>query len=312
MNQSEFTSHIQRSFSLHTNQNNERSDHVGKLYLVATPIGNLEDMTFRGVRMLQEVDIIAAEDTRNTRKLLSHFNISTKLISYHEHNKRTSGLGIIKLLNEGKQVALVSDAGLPAISDPGYDLVRLAIDSGICVIPIPGANAGLSALIASGLPTDRFMFIGFLPRDKKLIRQELERLKSLPMTSILYESPHRIVRTLEMIKDVLGNRQIALARELTKRYEEFIRADIETALKLLQTLTPKGEYCIIIEGENKSDEIKEESEWWKILSINEHVAHYESQNGGNRKEAMKKTAIDRKVSKREVYQACISAAKNLE
>ena len=202
----------------------------GSLYLVATPIGNLEDMTYRAVRILQECDIIAAEDTRQSRKLLTHFEIPAKpLFSYHEHNKAASGPEIIRYIIEGKNVALVSDAGLPAISDPGSDLVSLAIEAGISVIPIPGANAALSALIVSGLPTERFTFIGFLPRERKDIVQQLQALQSAQGTLLFYESPHRVKKTLEILQEVLGNRKVTLARELTKRYEELCEAAFPNA-----------------------------------------------------------------------------------
>jgi 16S rRNA (cytidine1402-2'-O)-methyltransferase len=207
---------------------------TGKLYLVATPIGNLDDMTVRAIRTLQEVDIIAAEDTRQTRKLLTHFQIETRLISYHEHNKMASGPEIIRMLQEGKSIALVSDAGMPAISDPGQELVRDAAASSIPVIPVPGANAGLSALIVSGLSTDRFVFRGFLPRDKKERREELERLRPYPETLIFYESPHRIMKTVQEMQEILGERNIVLGRELTKRYEEFIRGEMSGVLHFLE------------------------------------------------------------------------------
>ncbi|ANY73620.1 16S rRNA (cytidine(1402)-2'-O)-methyltransferase [Paenibacillus ihbetae] len=278
---------------------------TGSLYLVATPIGNLEDMTYRAVRVLKECDIIAAEDTRQSRKLLTHFEIPSKpLFSYHEHNKAASGPEIIRYIIEGKNVALVSDAGLPAISDPGADLVALAIEAGISVIPVPGANAALSALIASGLPTERFTFIGFLPRERKDIVAQLNALQSAQGTLIFYESPHRIKKTLELLKEVLGDRKIALARELTKRYEEFARGSVEACLSWLEEHPPLGEYCVVVEGRNAEEERMELNAWWQELSLEDHVGRY-MQEGLNRKDAMKKTAADRGVSKRDIYNALL-------
>ncbi|BFH65920.1 16S rRNA (cytidine(1402)-2'-O)-methyltransferase [Paenibacillus azoreducens] len=277
----------------------------GALYLVATPIGNLEDITFRAIRTLKECDIIAAEDTRQTRKLLTHFEISPQMLfSYHEHNKAASGPELIRYIIEGKNLALVSDAGLPAISDPGADLVKLAVEEGIPVIPIPGANAALSALIASGLPTDRFTFIGFLPRERKEIESILGAFRSSQGTLLFYESPHRVIKTLNILQDVLGNRKVALARELTKRYEEFVRGSIDECLAFLQDHPPQGEYCLVVEGASFQEEQEQLSSWWKDLTLEQHVAHYESE-GLSRKDAMKKTAGDRGVSKRDVYNALI-------
>lgn len=278
----------------------------GCLYLVGTPIGNLEDMTYRAVRILQECDIIAAEDTRQTRKLLTHFEIPAKpLFSYHEHNKAASGPEIIRYIIEGKNVALVSDAGLPAISDPGSDLVSLAIETGLSVIPIPGANAALSALIVSGLPTERFTFIGFLPRERKDMVEQLQALQSAQGTLLLYESPHRVKKTLEIMQEVLGNRKVTLARELTKRFEEFLRGSISECLGWLEEHAPLGEYCIVVEPGSAEEELKEKNAWWQELSLKDHVEHYE-QTGLNRKEAMKKAAGDRGVSKRDIYNALLA------
>ncbi|BAU26211.1 16S rRNA (cytidine1402-2'-O)-methyltransferase [Aneurinibacillus soli] len=273
----------------------------GKLYLVATPIGNLDDMTVRAVHTLREVDIIAAEDTRQTRKLLTHFEIDTRLISYHEHNQRSSGPEIIRLLKEeGISVALVSDAGLPAISDPGQELVRDAVADGISVIPIPGANAALSALIVSGLSTDGFVFRGFLPREKKDQRKELERLRVYKETLIFYESPYRITKTLHIMQEVLGNRQVALGRELTKRYEEFIRGSFDDVLAFLEGEGDiRGEFTVIVAGAD-DDAADAEVEWWQALSVVEHVDHYIEQ-GMSVKVAVKQAADDRGVPKRDVY-----------
>lgn len=283
---------VQRSF------NQESANGYGTLYLVATPIGNLEDMTYRAVRTLQEANWIAAEDTRQTRKLLTHFAIQGRLVTYHEHNVRTSGPELVAKMKLGESVALVSDAGLPAISDPGEDLVRLAIEEGIAVVPIPGANAALSALIISGLPTDRFRFIGFLPRDKKRMRLSLGQLEEAEDTLIVYESPHRISATLGIMLEVLGDRRIALVRELTKKFEEVARGQLSEALLLLEQHPPKGEYCIIIEGRSGIED--DGGAWWKQLSIAEHVDYYENKQFP-RKEAMKKAAVDRGVPKRDIY-----------
>ncbi|WP_019640041.1 16S rRNA (cytidine(1402)-2'-O)-methyltransferase [Paenibacillus fonticola] len=292
---------IQKSFTDTENGNAK----MGKLYLVATPIGNLEDMTFRAVRILREADIIAAEDTRQTRKLLSHFEITPgKLVSYHEHNRLSSGPELIRLIMEGKNLALVSDAGLPAVSDPGSDLVKQALEAEIDVVPIPGANAALSALIVSGLSTEQFKFIGFLPRDQQSRDRLLQSQQEEESTLLMYESPHRLTRTLESLLDAWGNRQIVLARELTKRYEEMARGTVQACLEWLEAHPPVGEYCIVVEGADPQQLQEKRNAWWKPLSILEHVAHYE-QEGLPRKEAMKRAANDRGVSKRDIYQALI-------
>ncbi|GAA4870142.1 16S rRNA (cytidine(1402)-2'-O)-methyltransferase [Paenibacillus vulneris] len=278
----------------------QQDNGVGKLYLVGTPIGNLEDMTFRAVRILKEVQWIAAEDTRQTRKLLTHFDIATRLVSYHEHNKHASGPELIRLLQTGEDIALVSDAGLPAICDPGADLVRQAIDAGIAVIPIPGANAALSALIVSGLSTERFTFLGFLPRDRKPLQQELESLKQRNETMLFYESPHRIMKTLEAMLEVWDpERQMCLMRELTKKYEEAARGTIRECYELLQEHPPQGEYCIVVQGSTDSENEVSDA-WWEGFSPEEHVEHYTTQ-GLDRKEAIKRAAADRQIPKRELY-----------
>lgn len=282
---------IQRSY-----QQSEK----GKLYLVATPIGNLEDMTFRAVRTLKEVQWIAAEDTRQTRKLLSHFDISTRMVSYHEHNKMSSGPELIRIMLSGESIALVSDAGTPAISDPGFDLVQLAIEQDIDVIPIPGANAALSALIISGMTTSRFTFVGFLQRDRKAILKELEPFRQTSDTLLLYESPYRIVKTLEYISEAFGpDCRICLVRELTKRYEEAVRGTVEQCLTHVKEHPPQGEYCVVV-GERPEPLQSKEAEWWHALSVEEHVQQYEEKYG-NRKEAIKQAAVDRGVPKRELY-----------
>ncbi|MCY9662829.1 16S rRNA (cytidine(1402)-2'-O)-methyltransferase [Paenibacillus chondroitinus] len=283
----------------------EDGNSSGTLYLVATPIGNLEDMTFRAIRILKEVNLIAAEDTRQTRKLLTHFEIATRIVSYHEHNKQASGPELVRLLLEGQSIALVSDAGLPAISDPGYDLVRMAVEQGAPVVPVPGANAALSALIASGLPTERFAFVGFLPREKKDQTKVLEGLQHVQDTLLFYESPHRVDKTLARMAEVWGpERRVCLARELTKRYEEFLRGTISECLEYLAQHPPQGEYCMIVEGASAESAKEAADGWWEAMSLGEHVEHYEGQ-GSDRKEAMKQVASDRGLSKRDVYNALL-------
>ncbi len=272
----------------------------GLLYLVPTPIGNLEDMSFRAVRILKEADIIAAEDTRNTKKLCNHFEITTPIVSYHEHNKEASGRKLIETLQSGKTVALVSDAGMPTIADPGYELVVAAVENRLPVVPLPGANAALTALIASGLPTHPFYFYGFLNRQKKEKKKELEALKYISGTVLLYESPHRLKETLQLIKDILGDRNISLCRELTKIYEEFIRGTIDEVIDWANTDEIRGEFCIVIE---KGEAVEASDEqWWTSLSIVEHVNHYIEVDDLQAKDAIKRTAVDRSMPKREVYQ----------
>ncbi|RHW31790.1 16S rRNA (cytidine(1402)-2'-O)-methyltransferase [Neobacillus notoginsengisoli] len=277
----------------------ENEDCKGILYLVPTPIGNLEDMTFRAIRILKEADFIAAEDTRNTKKLSNYFEIETPIVSYHEHNKEASGMKLLEKMKEGARIALVSDAGMPAISDPGYELVVEAIEADIAVVPLPGANAALTALIASGLPSQPFYFYGFLNRQKKDKKLELELLKKQSDTIILYESPHRLKETLGLIQDILGDRKIVLCRELTKRYEEFIRGTISEAIAWCNSGEIRGEFCLILEG--REDQRAEGRPWWEEMGIHEHVNHYISNEELSSKEAIKKVAADRSVSKREIY-----------
>ncbi|MCQ6268489.1 16S rRNA (cytidine(1402)-2'-O)-methyltransferase [Fictibacillus sp. WQ 8-8] len=285
-------------------QNSYQSGHeTGLLYLVPTPIGNLEDMTFRAIRILKEADYIGAEDTRQTKKLCNYFEIQTPLFSYHEHNKEVSGMKLIDLLKEGKTVALVSDAGTPAISDPGYELVVSALEEKIPVVPLPGANAALSSLIASGLNTKDFYFYGFLPRGKKEKKEQLERLKSFPFTMIFYESPHRLKETLSIMHDILGERSVSMARELTKKYEEFIRGPLSTVVDWTKETEIRGEFCLVVEGSSDAPEEKAESQWWDPLTLVEHVQHYIDKEQLKSKEAVKKAAADRNLPKREVYQA---------
>ncbi|GGD04238.1 ribosomal RNA small subunit methyltransferase I [Thalassobacillus devorans] len=283
---------IQKSFAA--------SDY-GTLYIVPTPIGNLEDMTFRAVRTLQEAAKIAAEDTRNTKKLLSHFDIHTPLVSYHEHNKHARENQLIEILENGEDLAIVSDAGMPGISDPGYELIQSAIASNIPVVVLPGANAALCALIGSGLETEKFYFYGFLPRKKKDREQELEGIKSFRSTLVFYESPHRLKETLKAIQNVLGKRKASLSRELTKRYEEYLRGNIDEVLEWAETNELRGEFCIVVEG-NKTEVLQDEL-WWSSLSVIDHVEHYINNEDMSSKQAIKQAAIDRKLPKREVYQA---------
>nr|WP_306220777.1 16S rRNA (cytidine(1402)-2'-O)-methyltransferase [Cohnella sp. WQ 127256] len=279
--------------------------------MVATPIGNLEDMTFRAIRTLKEVQLIAAEDTRQTRKLLTHFEIQNRLVSYHEHNREASGPELIRLLLEGQHIALVSDAGIPAISDPGADLVRDAVAQGIPVVPIPGANAALSGLIISGLPTDRFLFVGFPPRERKGVNKLLDSLEGESGTLMFYESPHRLKKTLAVVAERWSGRRMAIVRELTKRYEEVVRGTVQACLEHAEQNQLLGECCIIIEGTRPNEGGAASSgeansgQWWFALTLAQHVAHYEGLQI-NRKEAMKMAANDRGISKRDVYQALLS------
>jgi 16S rRNA (cytidine1402-2'-O)-methyltransferase len=272
------------------------------LYLVPTPIGNLEDMSFRALRILKEADVIAAEDTRNTKKLCNYFEIETPIVSYHEHNKQKSGKQMIERLRSGQMIALVSDAGMPTISDPGYELVTEALVENITVVPLPGANAALTALIGSGLIPQPFYFHGFLQRSNKEKKAELERLKKMTSTWIIYESPHRLKETLKSMLGVLGNRKIVLCRELTKKFEEFIRGTIEEALAWAEESEIRGEFCLVIEGSQESEDT-EEKKWWDNLEVSAHVEAYIQEKGLSSKEAIKQTAKDRGIQKREVYQS---------
>ncbi|TYR78327.1 16S rRNA (cytidine(1402)-2'-O)-methyltransferase [Priestia megaterium] len=278
----------------------ERSDTEGVLYLIPTPIGNLEDMTFRAIRMLKEVDYIAAEDTRQTKKLCNHFDISTSITSYHEHNKEVKTNQILQDLHQGKAIGLVSDAGMPCVSDPGYELVVAAVNQGYPVVPLPGANAALTALIASGLSTIQFYFHGFLKRNKKHKKEQLQQLAYKKETMIFYEAPHRLKETLKSMQDVWGNRQIVLCRELTKRYEEFLRGDLEAALDWVEESEVRGEFCIIVEGtEEEAPDIQ--TKWWEGLTVVEHVDYYVNEKNFANKEAIKQVAKERELAKRDVY-----------
>ncbi|MDF2556785.1 MAG: rsmI [Bacillales bacterium] len=271
------------------------------LYLVPTPIGNLEDMTFRAVRILKEVAIIAAEDTRNTIKLCNHFEIDTPLMSYHEHNQLSAGAQIIDKLSNGLSVAIVSDAGMPGISDPGYEIANSALEAGYKVISLPGANAALTALISSGILPQPFYFFGFLDRNKGKKKRELEELKSKKETLIFYESPHRLKETIQKMSEVFGDRKITLARELTKKFEEYIRGSLNELKDWVSTEEIRGEFVIIVEGSNEI-EILTKNEWWQGLSIEDHVNTYINREKLKPNEAIKQVAKDRDVQKREVYQ----------
>lgn len=276
----------------------------GKLFLVGTPIGNLEDMTYRAIRILNEVHMIAAEDTRNTIKLCNHFEIKTPLTSYHEHNLEVGGEKILAMLREGQSVALVSDAGMPCISDPGADIAAKAISAGYDVIPVPGANAAISALVASGLTPQPFLFFGFLSRNKKERREQINILKKQEETVIFYEAPHRLKETIGALHDQIeGTRKIVLAREVTKRFEEFLRGTLEEAVDWVQSNQIRGEFCIVLEGSDGTYDEEEEVVWWQALSVQDHVAELMIQKGLRSKEAIREVAVVRKLSRRDVYQA---------
>lgn len=283
---------IQKSFG-HDRQ-------AGELYVVPTPIGNLDDMTYRAVAVLSKVNVIAAEDTRNTKKLLNHFDLHTSLISYHEHNKMTRGPQLIDRLKNEEMIAVVSDAGMPGISDPGSDLVKLALDEDIPVIVLPGANAAIPALVGSGLPTDSFYYYGFLPRKKKDRLAELELLQNQKSTIIFYESPHRLKDMLAHVHEQFGNRRAVLARELTKRYEEYVRGTLKELWEWANRSEIRGEFCVVVEGTTENEVV--DPFWWSHLSINEHVEYYIQEKALKSKEAIKQTSVDRKLPKREVYQ----------
>ena len=273
---------------------------AGILYLCATPIGNLEDITYRVVRTLNEVDIIAAEDTRNSIKLLNHFNINTPMTSYHEYNKVEKAVKLIEKLNEGKNIALITDAGTPGISDPGEVLVAMCHEEGITVTSLPGPAACITALTVSGLPTRRFCFEAFLPSDKKECKRILEELKDETRTIIVYEAPHHLQRTLQSLYETLGNRRLTVCRELTKKHETVFLTDFESAIQHYAENEPKGECVLVIEGRDpKSIQLEMQTEWQQ-MDISEHMDIYLSQ-GMDKKSAMKQVAKDRGVSKREIY-----------
>lgn len=273
---------------------------AGMLYLCATPIGNLDDMTFRVLETLKSVDIIAAEDTRNTIKLLNRFEIKTAMTSYHEYNKTEKAFTLIDEMKAGKNIALVTDAGTPAISDPGEVLVRMCQEEGITVTSLPGACACITALTLSGLPTRRFCFEGFLPPDKKERAHILDALKNEERTAILYEAPHHLKGTLKELYDALGDRKITLCRELTKKFETVLPLTLKSAVEYYEENEPKGEYVLVIEGRSLEDIRAEERAEWENLTIEEHMDIYLSK-GIDKKEAMKMVAKDRGVSKRDIY-----------
>lgn len=273
---------------------------AGTLYLCATPIGNLEDMTFRVIRTLKEVDLIAAEDTRNSIKLLNHFEIKTPMTSYHEYNKIDKGHALVEKLLAGTNIALITDAGTPGISDPGEELVKMCYEAGITVTSLPGAAACITALTLSGLSTRRFAFEAFLPSDKKERQQVLEELKNDTRTVICYEAPHRLVKTLKELLEALGNRRITICRELTKKHETAWQTHIAEACEYYQENAPKGECVLVIEGRSREELKAEEQEQWEQMPLEAHMEHYESQ-GMDHKSAMKQVAKDRGVSKRDIY-----------
>ena len=276
----------------------------GKLYLCATPIGNLEDITYRVLRTLKEVDLIAAEDTRNSIKLLNHFDIHTPMTSYHEYNKIEKAEVLIRKMQEGVNIALITDAGTPGISDPGEDLVRMCYEAGIEVTSLPGPAACITALTLSGLPTRRFAFEAFLPSDKRERQAVLAELVDETRTIILYEAPHRLIKTLNELLEVLGNRKMTLCRELTKKHETAFASTIEDILKFYETQEPKGECVLVLEGKSRAELVQEERAKWEEMTIEEHMEVYLSQ-GMDKKEAMKAVAKDRGVSKRDIYQALL-------
>ncbi len=276
----------------------------GTLYLCATPIGNLEDMTFRAVRILKEVDLIAAEDTRNSIKLLNHFEIKTPMTSYHEYNKIEKGRKLVDKLLEGLNIALITDAGTPGISDPGEELVKMCHEAGVTVTALPGAAACITALTISGLSTRRFAFEAFLPTDKKERAAVLEEMKSETRTLVMYEAPHRLVRTLDLLLESLGDRRVTICRELTKKHETLFKTTFSEALERYKEEPPKGECVLVIEGRSRKELEEEAIAKWEDLSIEEHMDHYLSQ-GMDKKAAMKQVAKDRGVGKREIYQALL-------
>lgn len=276
----------------------------GTLYLCATPIGNLEDMTLRCIRVLKEVDLIAAEDTRNSIKLLNHFEIKTPMTSYHEYNKIEKGHRLAERLQSGEDIALITDAGTPGISDPGEELVRMCQEAGITVTALPGAVACITALTISGLATRRFAFEAFLPTDKKERQAILEELKGETRTMILYEAPHRLTRTLKVLYEALGNRRLSVCRELTKKHETVFATTIEDALDYYESQEPKGECVMVIEGKSREEIRAEEKARWEEMDIEAHMEYY-LERGLDKKEAMKQVAKDRGVSKRDIYQALL-------
>ena len=277
---------------------------AGKLFLCATPIGNLEDITYRVVRTLKEVDLIGAEDTRNSIKLLNHFDIKTPMTSYHEFNKYDKAKVLVQDMLQGKNIALITDAGTPGISDPGEELVRQCYEAGIEVTSLPGAAACITALTMSGQKTRRFVFEAFLPKDKKEKQQVLESLKNEVRTTIIYEAPHRLVKTLKELEKTIGNRPLTICRELTKKYEEAFQTTISEAIEYYDSREPKGEYVLVIAGKPMEEIQAEKREQWELMTIEEHVQFYMNQDI-DKKTAMKMVAKDRGVSKRVIYNELI-------
>lgn len=282
---------------------------AGTLYLCATPIGNLEDITLRVLRTLKEVDLIAAEDTRNSIKLLNHFEIKTPMTSYHEFNKIEKAYQLVEKLREGKNIALITDAGTPGISDPGEEIVRICYEQGIPVTSLPGAAACITALTMSGRPTRRFAFEAFLPRDKKERAAVLEELRDETRTIIIYEAPHHLIKTVEELYQVLGDRELTVCRELTKRHEDKMQTTFSELLAYSKMKEPRGEYVLIICGRSREEMERKKQESWETMSLEAHMEYYESQ-GVNHKDAMKLVAKDRGISKRDVYQALLENSKN--
>lgn len=277
---------------------------AGKLFLCATPIGNLEDITYRVVKTLKEVDLIGAEDTRNSIKLLNHFDIKTPMTSYHEFNKYDKAKVLVQDMLQGKNIALITDAGTPGISDPGEELVRQCYEAGIEVTSLPGAAACITALTMSGQRTRRFVFEAFLPKDKKEKQQVLESLKNEVRTTIIYEAPHRLVKTLKELEKTIGNRPLTICRELTKKYEEAFQTTISDAIEYYDSKDPKGEYVLVIAGKPMEEIQAEKREQWELMTIEEHVQFYMNQDI-DKKTAMKMVAKDRGVSKRDIYNELI-------
>ncbi|MCD8009574.1 MAG: 16S rRNA (cytidine(1402)-2'-O)-methyltransferase [Lachnospiraceae bacterium] len=276
----------------------------GRLYLCATPIGNLEDITLRVLNTLRDVDLIAAEDTRHSRILLEHYEITTPLTSYHEHNKYEKAEILVEKMQRGMQIALITDAGTPAISDPGEELVRQALQAGLPVTSLPGACACITALTMSGLPARRFVFEAFLPAEKKERREVLERLKTECRTIVLYEAPHHLRRTLEELTEALGDRRVTICRELTKKYEEGIQTTLVGAQTLYREEEPRGEFVLVLEGRSPEELREEAAQSYAEMTLHEHLQRY-LETGMERKEAMKQVARDRNCSRREVYQGLL-------
>ena len=281
---------------------------AGKLYLCATPIGNLEDMTFRVIRTLKEVDLIGAEDTRNSIKLLNHFEIETPMQSYHEFNKYDKAKELVQMMKDGKSIALITDAGTPGISDPGEELVKECLKNGIEVTSLPGASACVTALSMSGLSSQRFCFEAFLPKDKKKKENVLKQLQNETRTIIIYEAPHRLTKTLKELEDALGNRRVSINRELTKKYEESFLTTLKEAREKYEPEEPRGEFVLVIEGKDPEELDQEEKQRWDEMSLEDHMKIYLDQ-GLDKKSAMKKVAKDRGVAKRDIYNQLVQEEK---